>query len=86
MGPTRENPVSDPLAKLHLDNHLYINKEEREREIKRERERERERQRERQIQRQRQRKDMLYVYCVYYAKYRARKSLFNLEINKHGPD
>ena len=45
-----------------------------------------ERERERQIQRQRQRKDMLYVYCVYYAKYRARKSLFNLEINKHSPD
>ena len=47
MGPTRENPVSDPLAKLHLDNHLYINKEEREREIKRERERARQRETER---------------------------------------
>ena len=74
MGPTRENPVSEPLAKLQLDNNLYIKKEWRERERERERER------------QRQRKDMLYVCCVYYAKYTARKSLLNLDINKHGPE
>ena len=24
VGPTRENPVPDPLAVLHLDNQLYI--------------------------------------------------------------